>query len=111
MKQTIFTSFLLTRLAPAAANSLHRAFVDYCAGGDLETQTKADGSPASRADRDTEALLRNLITSAYPAHGIIGEEMGTINASAEWVWVLDPLDSTRAFLAQESGWCSSACLR
>ena len=34
----------------------------------------------------------------FPGHGIIGEEHGTHQADAEWCWVLDPIDGTRAFI-------------
>lgn len=62
-------------------------------------EVKSDATPVSLADRETEAALRALIKSRYPAHGIYGEEMGTENASARLRWVIDPIDGTRPFLA------------
>jgi inositol-phosphate phosphatase/L-galactose 1-phosphate phosphatase/histidinol-phosphatase len=64
----------------------------------LDIIDKADESPVTKADRECEAALRERITAAFPDHGIIGEEFGAERADAEYVWVLDPLDGTRAFI-------------
>lgn len=64
----------------------------------LDIISKGDESPVTKADRECEAALRAAINKAFPAHGIIGEEFGSENAEAEFVWVLDPLDGTRAFV-------------
>ncbi|MCA0317834.1 MAG: histidinol-phosphatase [Proteobacteria bacterium] len=55
--------------------------------------------PVTEGDRAGEAAMRRMIRQTFPAHGIIGEEHGTENADAEHVWVLDPIDGTRAFIA------------
>ena len=39
----------------------------------------------------------DLIGQHYPQHGIVGEEYGTENDGAEFVWVLDPIDGTISF--------------
>lgn len=57
------------------------------------------GQPVTDADRDAEQAMRGMIEAHYPDHGIVGEEHGTTNANAEWQWVLDPIDGTRAFIA------------
>jgi inositol-phosphate phosphatase/L-galactose 1-phosphate phosphatase/histidinol-phosphatase len=59
---------------------------------------KADESPVTQADRECESALRKLIAETFPSHGIIGEEFGTERGEADFVWVLDPLDGTRAFI-------------
>ncbi|MBF2758710.1 MAG: phosphatase [Ectothiorhodospiraceae bacterium AqS1] len=61
---------------------------------------KDDGSPVTALDREVELRLRESIRKRYPGHGIIGEEFGADNPAAEHVWVLDPIDGTKAFLAQ-----------
>jgi myo-inositol-1(or 4)-monophosphatase len=43
--------------------------------------------------------MRQMIHQRFPTHGILGEEFGPENADAEFVWVLDPIDGTRAFAA------------
>ncbi|MBB5688867.1 histidinol-phosphatase [Roseomonas alkaliterrae] len=64
----------------------------------LLVEAKGDASPVTKADRDAEAAIRDLIAARFPAHGVIGEEHGSHRADAEWVWVLDPIDGTRAFV-------------
>jgi histidinol phosphatase-like enzyme (inositol monophosphatase family) len=62
-------------------------------------ETKADGSMVSAADKDAEEVMRKLIKINFPEHGIVAEEFGNENEEAEFVWVLDPIDGTSAFLA------------
>ncbi len=64
----------------------------------LLVEAKGDASPVTQADRDAEEAIRALIAQRFPDHGVIGEEHGTDRADAEWVWVLDPIDGTRAFV-------------
>lgn len=64
----------------------------------LDVDIKSDASPVTRADREAEAAIRKLIVAQFPDHGIFGEEFGKERADAEYVWVLDPLDGTRAFV-------------
>ena len=42
--------------------------------------------------------MRGLLNERFPDHGILGEEFGAERAEAEWLWVLDPIDGTRAFV-------------
>ena len=55
-------------------------------------------SPVTKADRGAEEVIRVLINKNYPDHGIIGEEFGNEKTDAEYVWVLDPIDGTKAFI-------------
>jgi myo-inositol-1(or 4)-monophosphatase len=65
----------------------------------LAVETKSDHTPVTVADRGAEELMRRMIRERFPAHGILGEEFGPENTEAEFVWVLDPIDGTRAFAA------------
>jgi histidinol phosphatase-like enzyme (inositol monophosphatase family) len=66
---------------------------------DLAVETKSDQTPVTVADRGAEELMRRMIRERFPGHGILGEEFGPENTEAEYVWVLDPIDGTRAFAA------------
>lgn len=55
-------------------------------------------SPVTIADREVEGLMRQMITSRYPSHGIYGEELGQTKLDAEYCWVLDPIDGTKSFI-------------
>jgi myo-inositol-1(or 4)-monophosphatase len=63
----------------------------------LQIDRKLDHSPVTVADREAEAVMRDLIAYTFPNHGIIGEEYGSHNESAEFVWTLDPIDGTISF--------------
>lgn len=58
-----------------------------------------DFDPVTEADRAGEAAMRQLIARTFPTHGIVGEEFGSEREDAEYVWALDPIDGTRAFIA------------
>ena len=60
---------------------------------------KPDQSPVTIADREAEAAIRRLIAEHHPQHGVIGEEHGADRPDAEFVWVIDPIDGTAAWIA------------
>jgi myo-inositol-1(or 4)-monophosphatase len=60
-------------------------------GGDLF-------DPVTAADRAAETAIRAELARTYPAHGVLGEEFGGLNPEAEYCWVIDPIDGTRAFI-------------
>ena len=60
---------------------------------------KNDESYVTETDRAIERRLRDEIRRKFPDHGIIGEEFPDINSEAEFVWILDPIDGTAAFVA------------
>lgn len=55
--------------------------------------------PVTEADRASEQRMRALIESAFPDHGILGEEFGEKPSRSGYTWILDPIDGTRAFIA------------
>ena len=58
-----------------------------------------DFDPVTEADRAAEAVMRRLIKANFPQHGIVGEEFGNEREDADYVWVLDPIDGTKSFIA------------
>lgn len=84
---------LAERLAETSAPIIRQWFE---AGTAVED--KPDASPVTRADREAEAAMRELIAAECPEHGIIGEEHGTERGEADYIWVLDPIDGTKAFI-------------
>jgi histidinol phosphatase-like enzyme (inositol monophosphatase family) len=67
--------------------------------------------PVTEADKGAERAIRKLIGDRYPEHGVIGEEYGEDRPDAEFVWVLDPVDGTRAFIAGLPLWTTLIGLR
>ncbi|MDX5594700.1 histidinol-phosphatase [Pseudovibrio sp. SPO723] len=78
-----------------------------------EVDNKLEGGfdPVTIADKAAEEAIRALIAAHYPDHGIIGEEHGRVQDTAENVWVLDPVDGTRAFITGIPLWGSLIGLR
>ncbi|MFN5933420.1 MAG: inositol monophosphatase family protein, partial [Roseiflexaceae bacterium] len=62
-------------------------------------ELKADNSPVTIADRESERLMRELIEARYPHHSILGEEEGETRPGASFRWILDPIDGTKSFVA------------
>jgi myo-inositol-1(or 4)-monophosphatase len=60
--------------------------------------------PVTAADRAAETTMRALIRRTFPDHGVVGEEFGPDRAEAEYVWVLDPIDGTKSFIAGMPAW-------
>jgi myo-inositol-1(or 4)-monophosphatase len=60
--------------------------------------------PVTEADRAAETAMRALIRETFPAHGVIGEEFGDDRSDAPFVWVLDPIDGTKSFIAGMPAW-------
>lgn len=64
----------------------------------IEATGKDDGSPVTAADRSAELAIREILADVVPSHGVIGEEFGRHNEGAEYLWVIDPIDGTKAFI-------------
>ena len=72
---------------------------------------EADYDPVTLADKGAEAAIRRVLAERHPDHGVIGEEYGEDRPDAEFVWVLDPIDGTRAFIAGLPVWTTLIALR
>jgi histidinol-phosphatase len=68
----------------------------------VEVRIKADKSPVTEADVRCEIAIREIIESRFPAHGFYGEETGSRDQDAEYLWLVDPIDGTKAFVREYS---------
>lgn len=66
---------------------------------DFHIDQKSDKTPVTEADLSAEEAMRQLITKHYPHHGIVGEEIANRQENHEMVWILDPIDGTKAFVS------------
>jgi myo-inositol-1(or 4)-monophosphatase len=75
----------------------------------VETTVKADGTPVTDADLAVDALLRERLTAARPEYGWLSEETADdpVRLARERVFVVDPIDGTRAFLKGRPWWAVS----
>lgn len=93
---------LAHRLADVARTVTLRHFRDPTLITDNKAGTGFD--PVTEADRACELALRDLLESARPQDGILGEEFGAKPSRSGLTWVLDPIDGTRAFLSGAPTW-------
>ena len=76
----------------------------------LAIEDKADASPVTVADKETERAMRAVLAEKVPDHGIFGEEHGRSGLDRRYVWVLDPIDGTRSFITGFPLFCSLTAL-
>ena len=70
-------------------------------GGEVEIGRGFD--PVTEADRAAETVIRERIKSAFPEHGLFGEEFGHDQGNG-LTWVIDPIDGTRGFVTGQLHW-------
>jgi myo-inositol-1(or 4)-monophosphatase len=63
----------------------------------VATEYKGDVDLVTEADRASEKLIRERLKTAFPGHGIYGEEGTRDSLEAEYRWYVDPLDGTTNF--------------
>ena len=66
----------------------------------IAVRIKADKSPVTEADVRCEIAIREILEARFPAHGFFGEETGSRGADAESLWLVDPIDGTKAFVRE-----------
>ena len=86
----------------AALEAAHAAadVVRHYYQSNLAITIKADKSPVTEADVETEKTIRAILAARFPAHGFYGEETGSSGLDAEYVWIVDPIDGTKAFVRE-----------
>jgi histidinol-phosphatase len=94
MTQSVFLSTAL-EAARAAADVIKRYYQR-----NLEVTIKSDKSPVTQADVETEQVIRSILSKKFPQHGFYGEETGQSALDAEYLWLVDPIDGTKAFVRE-----------
>ena len=96
--------FFLELAAAAAAETMPR----FRMNGSIDDKGMVGGikayDPVTEGDRACEKALRALIEAKYPDHGILGEEFGAMGTDRRFVWVIDPIDGTRAYITGIPVW-------
>ncbi len=64
----------------------------------LTVETKADRTPVTRADRECEAKIVEILSARFPDHGFLGEELGEHRGRVNARWIIDPIDGTKNFI-------------
>ena len=66
----------------------------------VEVHIKADKSPVTEADVRCEIAIREILEARFPSYGFFGEETGSRDRDAESIWLVDPIDGTKAFVRE-----------
>lgn len=91
----------LSTLSRAAGEAI---IPHFRSGFSVENKLAEGFDPVTVADKAGEEAMRREINASFPDHGILGEEHGSENLDAKHVWVLDPIDGTRAFISGMPTW-------
>lgn len=89
-------------VARKAAQAAAAVIQQHYAKGGIAVDTKADQSPVTEADRDANAVIVERLRAAFPDDGILSEESpdDRQRLAKRRVWIVDPLDGTRDFVAR-----------
>lgn len=79
--------------ARAASDIIRKAY-----RGNFAVEYKADASPVTEVDVAAERAIKAELGRAFPGYGFFGEETGRDHADAESLWLVDPIDGTKAFV-------------
>jgi len=91
------TPFLTAALDAARAAA---QVVQHYYAKNLSVTVKADQTPVTQADVETEQVIRKILAERFPSHGFYGEETGSSGLDNEYLWLVDPIDGTKAFVRQ-----------
>jgi histidinol-phosphatase len=87
----------LLSVATEAAYLAGRRTLAYFNTG-VAVEFKADETPVTCADRESERLIRDRIGRWFPGHSILGEEGGLHEGDPDYRWIIDPIDGTKTFI-------------
>ncbi len=91
----------------AVAYEAGQLALDYFERSDVRFWDKSKGNPVTEADLAVNELIQQRLMAARPDYGWLSEETSLSNETrtAERIWIVDPIDGTRAFMRQEPYWC------
>lgn len=90
-------------VARAAAREAGAVALEYQKRG-VEPETKADASPVTIADKESEKLISTMLREAFPEDGQLGEEGASLEGKSGRRWIIDPIDGTRDFVRGNPLW-------
>jgi len=100
--------FLKTAVEAALAGA---EVIKYHYQSNISAHLKADRTPVTVADVETEQVIKSILQQAFPDHGFWGEETGCDRDNAEYVWLVDPIDGTKSFVREYPFFSTQIALR
>ncbi len=99
---------LMIKAARAAARGLVKDFREV---ENLQVSSKGPGDFVSKADREAERVIKDMLMEGRPTYGWLGEETGgDEGADPTRRWIVDPLDGTTNYLHGMPHWAISIAL-
>ena len=99
---------IAVRAGRRAGSIINRASLD---NAGLEVRSKRQNDFVTRVDHAAEEAVLDVVRKAYPDHAILAEESGAAAGTAEYEWVIDPLDGTTNFIHGFPQYCVSIAIR
>ena len=96
-EKEIYYARLAARKAADNALRIQRAGVT--------AEAKPDLSPVTIADKQGEQIISGILSDAFPADAILGEEGTSKTGASGRRWIIDPIDGTRDFVRGNLLWC------
>jgi 3'(2'), 5'-bisphosphate nucleotidase len=96
------------QVARDVARAAGDVLIRHYAAGAIAVETKADQSPVTAADRDANTVIVQRLRAAFPADALLSEEVPDDyeqRRGRSRVWIVDPLDGTRDFVARSGDFC------
>ena len=96
----------LIELMHAAADAARAEIMPHFRNHSLEIFDKDTQrfDPVTRADQAAEQAVRAILTKSRPEDGILGEEFSAVESKSGLIWVVDPIDGTKAFVSGTPTW-------
>jgi histidinol-phosphatase len=94
--------------AVEAARAAGRIAVRYYRHG-FDVAIKADHTPVTQADRESEQAIVDVLGRAFPDCGVLGEEFGAAGPTTRR-WIIDPIDGTKNFVRRIPVWATLIAL-
>lgn len=103
----------LISVANKAADAARKITLPYFRGQHLATENKAGEGfdPVTKADREAEKAISEILKELRPQDAIQGEEYGFHSGTSGLTWVLDPIDGTRGYMSGTPTWGTLISLR
>lgn len=98
------TELLVQTLHAACVAAAVETLPRFRANTTVSNKQQAGFDPVTEADQAAETAIISVIQDAFPDHGIVGEEHGARASNADWQWIIDPIDGTRAFISGLPVW-------
>lgn len=78
----------------------------------FEVEIKSDDSPVTKADKEADNLMKDILHKAFPDYGFLTEESVDTDErfSKEFVWIIDPVDGTKEFVSRNGQFTTNIAL-